>query len=215
LRLKRFKDPIYGYVDIDADIVSGIIDTACFQRLKNIRQTSYAPLYPASFHNRFLHSIGVFYLGMKAFDVAFQSLNSQDESINYDHIRYLFKFACLLHDVGHAPFSHTGEEFYLSDKGAPTESTGNLPFIYEKLIALVDNECFTLDLRSYYPKNAAAPHEIMSCIVSLEMFKEYFKDSFDRDFFSRCITGFRYKSSPNNDILNCFIELLNSQTLIN
>lgn len=25
----------------------------------------------------------------------------------------LFKLACLLHDLGHAPFSHTGEEFYL------------------------------------------------------------------------------------------------------
>ena len=43
---KRFKDPLYDYIEIDNTIVSKIIDTPSFQRLKDIRQTSYTPLYP-------------------------------------------------------------------------------------------------------------------------------------------------------------------------
>lgn len=42
---KRFKDPIYGYIEIEDSIMQDVIDTACFQRLRYIRQTSYAPLY--------------------------------------------------------------------------------------------------------------------------------------------------------------------------
>lgn len=60
---KKLKDPIYGYIDIPIEFVNGIVDTAIFQRLRRIIQTSYAPLYSSAIHNRFVHSIGVFYLG--------------------------------------------------------------------------------------------------------------------------------------------------------
>ncbi len=33
--------------------------------------------------------------------------------MDLENIGEIFKLACLLHDVGHAPFSHTGEDFYL------------------------------------------------------------------------------------------------------
>ena len=33
-----------------------------------------------------------------------------------ERILEIFEIACLLHDLGHAPFSHTGEEYYL-EKG--------------------------------------------------------------------------------------------------
>ena len=41
---KQFKDPIYEYIEIDSRFVKDIIDTPAFQRLKDIRQTSYTPL---------------------------------------------------------------------------------------------------------------------------------------------------------------------------
>lgn len=66
--MKQIKDPIYGYVDID-DFCLPLIDTAEFQRLRNIVQTGYQSLYPSALHNRFVHSIGVYHLGKRLFNV--------------------------------------------------------------------------------------------------------------------------------------------------
>jgi len=209
LNFKLLKDPIYGYVEISSDLISDIIDSACFQRLRNIRQTSYAPLYPASFHNRFLHSVGVFFLGRKAFRSVESTLEKEDQifdNLQWENIKRVFELSCLLHDVGHAPFSHTGELFFLADSSTP-------PSIYTKLMSLVENDAFTSDVEFYYNNGkSAAPHEVMSCIVALSTFKDHFSNSFEREFFSRCITGFKYLniSDQKDNILNCLIELLNS-----
>ena len=60
---KKLKDPIYGYIKIPTELIKRVIDTAVFQRLRRVLQTSYAPLFSSAIHNRFVHSIGVFYLG--------------------------------------------------------------------------------------------------------------------------------------------------------
>lgn len=73
---KRFKDPIYGYVMIPSNYVNDIIDSAEFQRLRRIVQTSYSPLYSAAVHNRFIHSIGVYYLGTIAAESVFVDLKN-------------------------------------------------------------------------------------------------------------------------------------------
>ena len=59
--MKQVQDPIYGYIDIENEYIP-LIDSAEFQRLRNIRQTGYASLFPSALHNRFVHSLGVFYL---------------------------------------------------------------------------------------------------------------------------------------------------------
>ena len=63
VRCKSIKDPVYGYVEVPVDIVRSIINTPVFQRLRRIAQTSYEPLYPSATHNRFVHSLGVYFLG--------------------------------------------------------------------------------------------------------------------------------------------------------
>lgn len=67
---KRLKDPIYGYIQIPMNYMTGIVDSATFQRLRRIIQTSYSPLYSSAVHNRFVHSLGVYHLGA----IAAQSL---------------------------------------------------------------------------------------------------------------------------------------------
>lgn len=44
---KLIKDPVHGYIKLPNDYVKKVIDTSGFQRLRNIRQTSYDSLYPA------------------------------------------------------------------------------------------------------------------------------------------------------------------------
>ena len=87
-----------------------LVNTPEFQRLRSIIQTSYQALYPSALHNRFVHSIGVFHLGKKAFACfernvkkAFPDLYKKD----WKQLRETFLMACLLHDVGHSPFYHT------------------------------------------------------------------------------------------------------------
>lgn len=110
MKVKQLKDPLYGYIAIPVDIMSGVVDTAVFQRLRRITQTSYSPLFSSAVHNRFVHSLGVYYLG----SIAAKTLNREikcllEESpemvdLNVDHLEFIFLLACLLHDIGHAPF---------------------------------------------------------------------------------------------------------------
>ena len=97
---KQFKDPIYDYIEIDSNIVSEIIDTPAFQRLKDIRQTSYTPLFPAAYHNRYVHSLGVYHLGCMAFQAIEPQLveYSEDTNLNFkkQSIKKIFELACLL-----------------------------------------------------------------------------------------------------------------------
>lgn len=201
---KHFKDPIYGYVEIDLAIVSKIIDTNIFQRLRNIRQTSYAPLYSAALHNRFIHSLGVYHLGQIVSSKLCDSIPDSilDEAAK-QMISKTFELACLLHDVGHSPFSHSGENFYLT--------YGDL---YSELKTAVKDDAYskTVDSR-LADKKVANPHEIMSVIVAINNFGDVIEqDNFD--FFARCITGYTYDGDTSEEkIKNCFISMLNSDII--
>lgn len=204
---KRVKDPIYGYIKIPATYMTNIVDTAEFQRLRRVIQTSYAPLYSSAVHNRFVHSMGVYYLGELTVK---QLIKEVKEKINPDmdleDIGELFKLACLLHDVGHAPFSHTGENFYLGKDHDYTQ-------LHNKLIETIGNESFSKDI----PKDtssAAAPHEVMSAIIGISAFGLFFDGVEQKEFFARCITGYKYsQETVENNIKNCFISMLNSKVI--
>ena len=187
--------------------MNGIIDTACFQRLRRIIQTSYSPLYSSAVHNRFVHSMGVFHLGeIAANQINLEIAKKYQFDFDIQRITDIFLLACLLHDVGHAPFSHTGEEFYLDDAKKFDE-------IHAKLIEVVSVESFAKDVPQENT-SAAAPHEIMSSIVGIISFPEFFNNELEREFFARCITGYKYSErSIENDIRNCFIQLLNSKVI--
>ena len=95
------KDPIYGYIRL-TETEKKVIDTGPVQRLRKIRQLSGAEyVYPAATHTRFEHVLGTMYLA----GVVVENLPAElDESE-----KKAMKVAALLHDVGHAPFSHLFE----------------------------------------------------------------------------------------------------------
>ena len=111
-RNKLIKDNVLGYIYIN-EYYFKIIDTPHFQRLKYIQQTSYTSLYPSATHNRFVHSLGVFFLASKVIKNLWQNMDDDiPNSVKKDDVEYTLKIAALLHDVGHAPFSHTAENFF-------------------------------------------------------------------------------------------------------
>ncbi|MEE2605957.1 MAG: HD domain-containing protein [Thermoproteota archaeon] len=97
-------DPIHDFIRINKT-ERKIIDTSVFQRLRRIKQLSGAHLtYPGAQHTRFEHSLGVLHIA----SMAGESLHSKELMSNEDVQN--IRFAALLHDIGHGPFSHLFEE---------------------------------------------------------------------------------------------------------
>jgi HD superfamily phosphohydrolase len=57
--VKRFRDPVHGYITVPTVYCEKFIDSELFQRLRRIEQTSMRVLFPAAHHDRFAHSLGV------------------------------------------------------------------------------------------------------------------------------------------------------------
>jgi HD superfamily phosphohydrolase len=109
---RTYHDPLHGAITLrhgePAEALAiRLIDTAPFQRLRRVRQLGPAFL---TFHgaesSRFTHSLGVLQLARRAL-ARLEQLHP--ELAAYRGVLYA---AALLHDVGHGPLSHTGEEMY-------------------------------------------------------------------------------------------------------
>jgi len=89
-----FQDKIYGKVKIESPLILELINSPSLQRLKDIDQVGYLPLYQKFYPQkikkitRFEHSLGVFIL-LKKFQAPFEE-----------------QVAGLLHDISHGVFSH-------------------------------------------------------------------------------------------------------------
>ena len=96
-------DTIYGHVNLP-DELNQIIDTIPFQRLRYIKQLGLVHyLYPGANHTRFEHSLGVAYL---CFNLMTKLKLKQPELNITDRDILLISIAGLIHDIGHACFSH-------------------------------------------------------------------------------------------------------------
>jgi hypothetical protein len=120
---KEIRDPIHGFVKLKP-FEQDIIDVPAYQRLRRIRQLALTDMvYPAANHTRFEHSLGVLHVAT----LMFEQVKSTIERIkpgepsftadDLDKARAMVRLAALLHDVGHAPFSHAGEDVMPSIAG--------------------------------------------------------------------------------------------------
>ncbi|MGO9269619.1 MAG: HD domain-containing protein [Terriglobia bacterium] len=122
-RKYEIRCPVHGFIQID-DWERDIIEQPAFQRLRRIRQLAWTDLvYPGAMHTRFEHSLGVMHTATLLYDsIVSKSADLLKQELAYDQDglgrdRRLVRLAALLHDVGHAPFSHSSEELLPRKKG--------------------------------------------------------------------------------------------------
>ena len=117
-QLLEITDPIHDFIRLNKT-EHKIIDTPVFQRLRRIKQLSGAHLiYPGAQHTRFEHSLGVLHIAsMAATSLHAKGIMSNDDIQN-------IRFAALLHDIGHGPFSHLFEEVLQRKKQISHEEIG-------------------------------------------------------------------------------------------
>ncbi len=147
-------------------------------------------------------ALGVYHLGTLVTGTLREADTKCEELKNIDRWYELFELACLLHDVGHAPFSHTGEVFYLNN--------GERTKLHSMIVGLTGDESLKHEIEENSKEHKAAAHELISVIVSLKAFPKLFSDSEERSFFARCICGDCYSVPDNNkkfSFLNCLLNL--------
>ncbi|WP_293027278.1 HD domain-containing protein [Natronococcus sp.] len=159
----QIKDPVHGYIELPEPLVECVVDRSAFQRLRYVRQLSATNLvYPGANHTRFEHSLGVYHLGRTVFENLREEpyfVRDTSES-TLDEIQRTLECACLLHDIGHPPFSHICEPFLdtseirerLADRGLRA--------------AFRDAGVDEASLRT------ANDHELLGCLIVLREFRE-------------------------------------------
>ena len=164
-----------------------LIDTPIFQRLRYISQLGLAyNVFPTARHSRFEHSLGV----TAMIDRMWAALSKNNEFANVDSKEikdyYTIRFAALLHDIGHGPFSHLSE------------------IIIREIP----------DIKYYIDKMGCKPHELISYyMVRSNLFEHIFDDiskfydvELDQNEISNYIIG--RSDSPDKQYL---ADLLNGQ----
>ena len=132
---KVLYDSIHGYIHL-SNLVVLVIDSRQFQRLRKLKQLgSCHYVYQNAIHTRFEHSIGTSHLAGKIMEcimintppIEIESYMSKIKELkNYYERKYdgtmhiidnyiieLVKIAALCHDLGHGPFSHVFDDFFL------------------------------------------------------------------------------------------------------
>ncbi|HXH76128.1 MAG TPA: HD domain-containing protein [Bacteriovoracaceae bacterium] len=101
----EIRDPVHGSIPIhDSEIE--ILEHPFFQRLRNIKQLGFSEyVFPGATHTRYLHSIGVMNVSTSVFDFLFKDKHDRETA----RLRETLRLGCLLHDIGHAPLSHSTE----------------------------------------------------------------------------------------------------------
>lgn len=113
------RDPIHGFVELTAK-EREVVNTRAYQRLRDIRQLGMGHMvYPGANHTRFEHCLGVLHVSSRMYDRLVDKADAHlldfllSDHETRDRVRQTLRLASLLHDLGHAPFSHSGEHLFV------------------------------------------------------------------------------------------------------
>ncbi|MCH1604620.1 MAG: HD domain-containing protein, partial [Synechococcus sp. MOX_bin13] len=164
---RTYHDPLHRGIGLDRQapaegMVMDLVDTAPFQRLRRIRQLGPAYLtFHSAESSRFTHSLGVFHLARRAFE---RMLPLAPELETY---RGLLYGAALLHDIGHGPLSHTGEEMFgLHHEAWSARVIRHHPEIHE---CLENHASGTAETVANLLEHGRSPHPLIKHLVSSQL----------------------------------------------
>lgn len=167
---KIINDPVFGFISIPNELIYDVLQHPYVQRLNRIRQLglSYV-VYPGAQHSRFLHSIGAMHL----MSDAIASLRQKGISITDDEANGAM-IAILLHDLGHAPFSHVMEHTLIEGITHEEVSLIMMQEINRELNGALDTAIAIF--QNKYPKHFL--HQLISSQFDMDRMDYLCRDSF-------------------------------------
>ncbi len=171
----EIRDPVHGSIPID-DAEIQILEHPFFQRLRNIKQLGFSEyVFPGATHTRYLHSIGV----MNVSTLVFNSLFKDQSGIEIQRLKETLRLGCLLHDIGHAPLSHSTESVM------PNVSALKLPAQFKEpndrqashedyTIKSITDSSFTQSFKGVISKFGIDPNAVAELVVGETKNPAYF-----------------------------------------
>ena len=146
-----FKDPLYGFIHVDYELIRKLIDSSLFQRLRRVRQLSGVQMvFHGAEHSRFSHSLGVYEIANR-----FLTVPDIQNALN-EREKLIFLSAALLHDIGHGAYSHAFEDIF----GVDHEKIGAALIIHDQevfqALSTIDSK-FATDVASIILKEKKFP----------------------------------------------------------
>ena len=167
---KIINDPVHGFISIPSGLHYDIIQHPFFQRLNRIRQLGLIyTVYPGAVHTRFQHSLGAMHLMSEAIN----QLRLKGNEITGEEAEAALA-AILLHDIGHAPFSHALENAVTEGISHEEISLLIMQIINREMNGKLDTalEIF----QNKYPKHFL--HQLVSSQLDMDRLDYLIRDSF-------------------------------------
>jgi len=178
MQMQEVRDPVHGFIYFNETEME-VVNTAVFQRLRYIRQLAFTHLvYPGAEHSRFAHSMGVMEFATRMFDTLTMKNLEKVKKWNKARVkrnRQLLRLAALLHDTGHAPFSHASEELL---QGVKHEEISRRFILSEPIAPLINK--FKKDL-SITADDVASFFSAKNLDPDVAFLKEIFAGEIDAD----------------------------------
>jgi HD superfamily phosphohydrolase len=164
------RDPVHGFVRADP-LEAALINSGPVQRLRFIHQLGFTFLvFPGAEHSRFGHVIGAMHLAGRVYDALCTKSEGLLPGGARSPERRLTRAAALLHDLGHAPFSHSAEDLFEGgiDHEEMTRRLLDSPEI-EAIFARHGEGIGTADVRRLLQGKGTATERLLAKIVSGEL----------------------------------------------
>ncbi len=167
---KIVNDPVHGFITIPSELHYDLIQHPYFQRLNRIKQLGMSfMVYPGAQHTRFQHSLGAMHL----MDETIAQLRSKGNEITEEESNAVLA-AILLHDIGHAPFSHVLESTITQGISHEEISLLMMQQINKELGGALD---LALQIfQNKYPKKFL--HQLVSSQLDMDRLDYLIRDSF-------------------------------------